>query len=255
MEAVLSSAAMGSVRKASWKPYLIYLAINVAVSAITVLIVINIFGRGGREPTPTPTATVDVLAQVDRAVPTSTSTTAPSPTPRTYMVRVGDTLSDIAELLDVSVEALMKANRLTDANALTAGQVLVVPEADATTAVASTPQPAATAALSTEPAVSGQVVINAVESAGILESESVRLLNTGGEVSMAGWRLEDGGGHTYTFPEFTFYSTGAIDVHTRQGTDTTIDLYWGLNEPLLIAGKVITLRDASGVIQSTFKIP
>ncbi len=246
---------MGSVRRASWKPYLIYLAINVAVSAVTILIVISIFGSGGRAPSPTATATVDVLAQVDRAVPTTTPTKAPSPTPRTYMVRVGDTLSDIAEVLDVSVEALMKANRLTDANALTAGQVLIVPEGESTAPLASTPQPASTSPEETPPAANGQVVINAIESAGNLETESVRLLNTGGEVSMAGWQLEDGAGHTYTFPEFTFYSTGAIDVHTRQGTDTTIDLYWGFQEPLWVPGKVITLRDSSGALQSTFMIP
>jgi LysM repeat protein len=245
---------MGSVRRASWKPYLIYLAINVAVSAVTVLIVISIFGGGRREPAPTPTATIDVLAQVDRAVPTMTPTTAPSPTPHTYTVRVGDTLSDIAEFLDVSVEALMTANRLADANALTAGQVLIVPEGESA-ALGSTPLPASTNPVEPSPAAVGQVVINAVESAGNLQSESVRLLNTGGEVSMAGWRLEDGAGHTYTFPEFTFYSTGAIDVHTRQGTDTTIDLYWGLQDPLWVPGKVITLRDSSGAIQSNFKIP
>ena len=245
---------MGSVRRASWKPYLLYLAINVVVSAVTVLIVISIFGGGRRDPPATPTATVDVLGQVDRAVPSVTPTTAPSPTPRTYTVRVGDTLSDIAELLDVSVEALMEANRLSDANTLTAGQVLLVPEGGGSTA-ASTPQAAATSPAATPQPANGQVVINAVESPGTLETESVRLLNTGGEVTMAGWRLEDGAGHTYTFPEFTFYSTGAIDVHTRQGTDTTIDLYWGLSEALWLPGKVISLRDASGAIQSTFKIP
>jgi LysM repeat protein len=245
---------MGSVRRASWKPYLTYLAINVVVSAVTVLIVISIFGGGRRDPRATPTATVDVLGQVDRAVPSATPTTAPSPTPHTYTVRVGDTLSDIAEVLDVSVEALMEANRLTDANTLTAGQVLLVPEGEPSPA-AGTAQVAATSPVDTPQPANGQVVINSVERPGLLEMESVRLLNTGGEVTMAGWRLEDGEGHTYTFPEFTFYSTGAIDVHTRQGTDTTIDLYWGLGEALWLPGKVISLRDANGAIQSTFKIP
>jgi LysM repeat protein len=245
---------MGSVRRSSWKPYLLYLLLNVIVSAVTVMLVLAIFGRGTRAPKPAPTPTVDVIAQVASAVPTQTPTTAPSPTPRTYTVRVGDTLSDIAAELDVSVEALMAANRLEDANALTAGQILVVPQDAAEAPLASATEPASSPT-STSPAAAGQVVINAVEGAGELNLESVRLLNTGGEISMAGWQLEDGAGHTYRFPEFTFYSTGAIDVHTAPGNNTTIDLYWGLDQALWNPGTVITLRDANGGIQSTFKIP
>jgi LysM repeat protein len=245
---------MGSVRRTSWKPYLLYLLLNVVVSAVTVSIVLAIFGRGARPPKATPTPTIDVIAQVASAVPTQTPTTAPSPTPNTYTVRVGDTLSDIAAQLDVSVEALMDANRLSDANALTAGQVLIIPEESAAGGQSSTAE-TVRASTPTAPVAQGRVEINAVERPGELASESVRLLNTGGEISMAGWQLEDGEGHTYRFPEFTFYSTGAIDIHTAAGNNTTIDLYWGLDQALWTPGKVITLRDASGEIQSTFTIP
>ena len=99
------------------------------------------------------------------------------------------------------------------------------------------------------------VEIFAVEGVGELEIETVRLLNRGGEVSMAGWKLDDGKGRVFTFPVFTFYSTGAVDVHTRAGQDSTIDLYWGLTEAVWLPGKLITLRDPSGTVQSTFKIP
>jgi len=242
---------MGSVRRSSWKPYVLYLLLNVVVSAVTVMLVLAIFGRGPRQPEPVPTATVDVVAQVASAVPTQTPTTAPSPTPNTYTVRAGDTLSDIAAELDVSVEALMAANRLQDANALSAGQVLIIPGPEDSVAAS---DPSATSTATPRPPT-GQVMINAVDGAGDLALESVRLLNTGGEISMAGWQLDDGEGHTFRFPEFTFYSTGAIDVHTRGGNNTTIDLYWGLDQPLWTPGKVITLRDASGAVQSTFKIP
>jgi hypothetical protein len=80
-------------------------------------------------------------------------------------------------------------------------------------------------------------------------------LNTGGEVAMAGWTLDDGEGNVYPFPAFTFYTTGAVDVHTRAGTNTSIDLYWGLDEAIWTSGKVITLRDSAGNVQSTFRIP
>jgi len=100
-----------------------------------------------------------------------------------------------------------------------------------------------------------QIVISGLEGAGDLEKESVRLLNQGGEVSMEGWQLEDGQGHTFTFPAFTFYGTGAVEIHTRTGTNTTIDLYWGLEKAVWTPGKVIYLRDAQGTLVSRFQVP
>lgn len=253
---MLSCPAVGSVRRATWRQYLLYLGLNVLVSAITVLVVLSIWDRGERTPIITPTPTVDVIGQVSSVLPTTTPTKAPSPTPNTYTVRVGDTLSDIAEKLDISVDDLMSANRLSDANSLTAGQVLVIPEIEQTgESVESTSSEPGTTPTATRTTDEGQVVINAIEAPGNLALEAVRLLNPGGEVSMAGWTLDDGQGQVFTFPAFTFYSTGAIDVHTREGTNTTIDLYWGLGEAVWEPGKTIFLRDAQGNLQSTFTIP
>lgn len=250
---------MGSVRRSGLNRYLVFLGLNVVVSAITVLIVLSIWDRRSRRMPVTATSTIDVVAQVASAVPTPTSTVRPSPTPVTYMVRSGDTLTDIALKLEVSVEALMAANGITDPNTLSVGQVLVVPQGEVGGSVLptatrrlSTPTVATTVSMEEQEA---RVVIYGVEGVQVLEAESVRLLNTGGEVSMAGWILEDGEGHQYTFPVFTFYTTGAVYVHTRSGTDTSIDLYWGLDEPVWGPGKVITLRDAPGEIQDTFQIP
>ncbi|TFH33450.1 MAG: LysM peptidoglycan-binding domain-containing protein [Anaerolineales bacterium] len=249
---MLSCPAVGSVRRATWRQYLLYLGLNVLVSAFTILIVLSLWDRRDRSPLVTPTATTDVIGQVASVVPTITPIPAPSLTPHTYTVRVGDTLSDIAGTLDVSVEALMSANRLQNANALTAGQVLIIPDGEPSGSTSdSTPTPTRTSADSGQ----GEVVINAIDAPGNLELEAVRLLNAGGEVSMAGWTLDDGQGQVFTFPDFTFYSTGAIDIHTRAGTNTTIDLYWGLDEAVWTAGKTIYLRDASSNLQSTFTIP
>jgi LysM repeat protein len=253
---MLSSPAVGSVRRATWRQYLLYLGLNVLVSSLTILVVLSLWDRRDRQPITTPTATIDVLGQVERVLPTIVPTKAPSPTPRTYTVRVGDTLSDIAETFDISVEALMSANRLQNANALTAGQLLVIPEIDSPEGPGETVSEA-TPTLTSSSTESGQgkVVINAIDAPGNHEREAVRLLNAGGEVSMAGWRMDDGQGQVFTFPDFTFYSTGAIDLHTRAGTNTTIDLYWGLDSAVWTPGKIIYLRDASGNLQSTFNIP
>jgi LysM repeat protein len=247
---------MGSVRKATWRQYLLYLGINVIVSAVTVILVMSLWRPGAPRVSETPSPTIDVVAQVASRIPTITPTKAPSPTPRTYTVRVGDTLSDIADAFGVDIEVLMSTNRIDDPNSLSAGQVIELPpiEGQAQTSPDTTeeqsPQPDQPVA-----GASVNVIISGIDGAGNLELESVRLLNQGGEVSMAGWTLNDGAGNRFTFPEFTFYSTGAVEVHTRSGNNTTIDLYWGLNEPVWTAGKEIQLSDASGAIQSTFRIP
>jgi LysM repeat protein len=247
---------VGSVRKASWRQYLFYLGLNVVVSAITVLVVLSIWDGRDREPIATPTPTVDVVGQVASKVPTITPTKIPSPTPNTYTVRSGDTLLEIALTFDISIEELLAANRLQSADSLTVGQVLVIPaEADGIPAATDEPAQTPVPPEPSDEASEGEVVINAVDAPGNLELEAVRLLNQGGEVSMAGWTLDDGDGQVFTFPAFTFYSTGAIDVHTRQGTNTTIDLYWGLDQPVWLPGTVINLRDADGDLQSTFSIP
>jgi len=247
---------MGSVRRATWRQYLLYLGANILVSAITVLIVLNLWDRRSPPEIVTPTATIDVIAQVASAVPTLTPTRPPSPTPNTYTVRAGDTISNIADEFGISMEELMAANRLQDPNELSVGQVLVIPEVEGavtTPGVSETRSPEATSTPAA--AAAQQVVINGIVGAGDLETESVRLLNSGNEVSMAGWTLDDGEGSSFSFPDFTFYSTGAVDVHSRAGTNTTIDLYWGLDQAVWTPGKVINLRNVSGDLVSSFKVP
>jgi LysM repeat protein len=249
---------MGSVRRANWKQYAIYLGLNVLVSALTILVVLSIWDRREASNALSPTPTIDVIAQVASAVPTTTPTVPPSPTPMTYIVQYADTLSGIADELDIPVEALMAANGITDPNTIDLGQVLIIPALDSpvystlTALPLITPKPTLTPVPDAPPA---RIVIYGVEGAAVLVEEYVRLLNSGGEVSMAGWTLDDGEGREYIFPAFTFYTTGAVHVHTRAGEDTSIDLYWGLDEAVWSPGKIITLRDDSGIVQSTFKIP
>jgi LysM repeat protein len=245
---------MGSVRRSNLRGFLPYLGLNVLVSAATVLIVLAVWDRGPSGSAEQATPTIDVVGQVDETLPTVTPSRVPSPTPVTYTVRAGDTLLAIATDFGISVDALMEANRLKDPNALAAGQLLVIP-GDALPASASTPEAVEGDGAPDDGGSPPAIVINGVEGAGEFEIESVRLLNSGGEVTMADWTLEDDEGHVFRFPVFTFYSTGAVDVHTRGGTNTSIDLYWGLDEPVWTSGKIIYLKNAAGEVLSTFSIP
>jgi LysM repeat protein len=65
-------------------------------------------------PTPPPTS-----------VPTASPT--PEPTPLTYVVKAGDNLTAIANKYGVTVAAIMKANKIKDANLIQKGQKLVIP--------------------------------------------------------------------------------------------------------------------------------
>ena len=243
---------MGSVRRSTWRQYLPFLILNVVVSAITMLAILTLWDRGVSVDPPTPTPTMPAVAVAASAVPSPTATIRPSPTPHTYTVQPGDTMNAIALELGVSVEALMDENDLVDPDTLSAGQVLLVPEGGE---VAQDPEPSATARPTEAAAGEGpQVEIRGVSGSGDLESEVVRLLNSGGTAHMQGWTLEDGQGHVFTFPDFTLHS-GAVSVHTKSGTDTVIDLYWGQPEPVWTPGKTITLRNAEGDVQSTFQIP
>ena len=64
-------------------------------------------------------------------VPTPTPTIVPSPTPVTYVVRSGDTLSDIAAKFNTTAAALMKVNGITDPTGIHAGAVLVIVQPEA----------------------------------------------------------------------------------------------------------------------------
>ena len=68
--------------------------------------------------TPSPTATI---------TPTPTPTPLPTPVLRTYIVQSGDTLFGIANYFGVSIYELGSINGITNFNALTVGQSLIIP--------------------------------------------------------------------------------------------------------------------------------
>jgi LysM repeat protein len=57
----------------------------------------------------------------------SPATPAPSGAPRTYVVVEGDTLSQIAKRFNTTMEAIMQANQITNADFVWKGQTLIIP--------------------------------------------------------------------------------------------------------------------------------
>jgi LysM repeat protein len=116
------------------------------IALIVVLLLVNylIFSRlgivilSGQQPTPTATRTPkptftpsELVASTPTLPPEPTLTAeaapAPSPTPITHVVQAGETLSEIARTYDTTVEAIVQANDLENANAIREGQVLLIP--------------------------------------------------------------------------------------------------------------------------------
>jgi hypothetical protein len=119
------------------------------------------------------------------------------------------------------------------------------------------PLPAATAggaASQTVPA--GSVKIISVVGAGTLSLETVTIQCAGSaQVDLTGWHLKDSNGNDFTFPPFQLFPNGAVRVHTAQGTNTAIDLYWGNAQSVWSSGETVMLTDAQGDPLDNYAVP
>lgn len=106
-----------------------------AILPVAILVAVVVAGCGSgrtatsaapkRAPTSTTTPRSAVVASATPSRPT------PAPAPLLYTVRSGDTLSKIAQAFGVSLQDLIAANNITDANRIAVGQQLIIPAASA----------------------------------------------------------------------------------------------------------------------------
>jgi LysM repeat protein len=220
-----------------WPRLLFFIFLNILVSACTTFGVLYLWDRT-RAPLPggliaplsvglsRPTATPPPL-------PEETSLPQPTPTPAftVHTVKDGDTFDSIAQTYKVSVDEIVTANGYTQAQALSPGELLRIPL--------------------------HPLLIDSVIGAGDLMTERIVLQsNINGELSLAGWKVDDSAGNVYTFPQVAiFVKGGIINLFTKAGTDSVSDLYWGSSTPVWASGKTVILRDPQGAVQATYRIP
>jgi LysM repeat protein len=244
----------------------IFIVINIVVSAVTVLLVLNLWDAGRTVPRaviPTTVPTLNAPAQTQVAATVTAPTKTPTPANvQKYTVQLGDTLSEIARKFDVAVNDIKALNNLPNPDILSDGQVLLIPGSPLTPTPTRVPIPTSTRA--PLPVITGTastalgdffVTIREIKSPGTLASEQVILTNLSGQVNMAGWAMTDGEGNQFTFPTLSLLSKGEVTVHTGKGTNTPTDLYWGQAEPRWASGKVAYLRDPSGKLIATYQVP
>jgi hypothetical protein len=100
------------------------------------------------------------------------------------------------------------------------------------------------------------VKISSVVGAGTLSSEIVVVKYEGdGQLDLASWQLKDEDGNIFKFPKLTLYPNGAVQIHTAIGTDTVIDLYWGIGEAVWSSGENARLFDAQGNLRAVYRVP
>jgi hypothetical protein len=100
------------------------------------------------------------------------------------------------------------------------------------------------------------VKISSVVGAGTLSAEVVVVKFEGeGQLNLASWQLKDEDGNIFKFPQITLYPNGAVQVHTVTGTDTVIDLYWGIGDAVWSSGENARLFDAQGNLRAVYRVP
>jgi len=249
----------------------LYLLLNAVVSAAVAFGVLWLWNQTHPLLYLPPAASVAQATETELPLALSPTPPAPSATPAvqptqmTYIVQAGDTLGSIAERYGITLDQLMAANGLTNPNVVSAGQTLVIPAAGAAppTAGPSTPSllptnppetPLPTSTIDpNQPAP--DVSIRDVTGAGSLADEVVVLANDGGTVDLVGWTLRDEAGHLYTFPTFQLLNGGTVSLHTTSGTNTAIDLYWGLAGAVWSSGKNVLLSDQGGNLRARYTVP
>ena len=213
-----------------------------------------------------------IMEETSAPAPNQTEGTPPPPEPTQiieYRVKSGDTLGKIALNFDISIEDIMRLNGISDPDLISVGETLFIPTGPLPTFTPIPPTTAAptatsrpvtlTPSLTPTPSPAGnpaKSVIESVIAPGDLANERVIITRTGlGELSMAGWWIEDGNGHVYYFPQLNLFEGGAVFLHTTKGLDTATNLYWGLAEPAWQPGEALILRDEKGQERARYQVP
>jgi len=101
-----------------------------------------------------------------------------------------------------------------------------------------------------------RLVIDNIYGVGNLDSEVVVILNqSDGAVNLIGWKLDDGHGTTYSFPNLTLHSGGQVQLFSGAGTDTVTKLFWNQDKTIWKSGKSVTLRSPDGVVFASYVVP
>jgi len=101
-----------------------------------------------------------------------------------------------------------------------------------------------------------RVVIEGVFGIGQYDVERIFLVNEGpNSVELANWVIENKQFGNYIIPGLKLNKDGAININSRSGNDSVIELFWGGKQAIWKPGDVVTLKDPNGEVRATYQIP
>jgi hypothetical protein len=68
------------------------------------------------------------------------------------------------------------------------------------------------------------------------------------------WTISSGKSEDFVFPAFRLFTGGSVTVFSGVGENTSINLYWKLNEAIWEVGDVVTLSDDTGKTQAQYTV-
>lgn len=99
------------------------------------------------------------------------------------------------------------------------------------------------------------ILIENIFGAGNLNSEVVVIKNkSSGSLSLKDWRLENGRGSSFTFPNLALNPEGTVQLHSSAGIDTVNDLFWKQDTAVWQVQDQATLIDDQGTVRATYEI-
>lgn len=100
------------------------------------------------------------------------------------------------------------------------------------------------------------IEIQTVVGIGDIENERVQLVSVAKEaVDLSGWGISGGKGQVYRFPVVKLYPGGSINLFSKSGVNTSIELYWNQPTTVWTSGDKVELLDPDGNTRSEYRIP
>ncbi len=91
--------------------------------------------------------------------------------------------------------------------------------------------------------------------AGDLENEHVSLVYLGSQsLDLHNWTLWAGKKQIYTFPSFVLFKGGGLDVYSKAGVNSAIELYINSKETFWRSGVQLSLRDPAGNVRLEYAV-
>lgn len=208
-------------------------------------------------PTNTPVPPVAEVAVTDTP---STGSEVPTATPRDfgetelYIVQTGDSLSSIADRFRVPINDLVEVNNLPNPDFVFVGQRLQIPTAGAAGDTGSTATDNSEAA--TPAPVTSGILLSALEAPGDLRNEAIQIVNDSDTaINLSGWTLESEGGPGYTFGNVPLFPGNYIWLHSSNGDNTSIAIYWNREDAAWASGNTLRLRNPQGTQVASLVVP